>query len=440
MPARRRKTRLSEQGRVEMRSATADGCRMRSLFVDKMIRASRSPDERGGIGSNASGSPLGLRMASATAVLREGDDTALRTRRMAFLCRQNAGKTVLFAASRLLIGSCGGCPAACYRGSHMGLEHRRYLNSALLSSVLSKLPAVVRNAISVSGCDVAVAGLTSAEPWFRWKFFDALSERRPRGPAGDLCFVRSQPESFLVNLNDRTGPSKELFVLARQTEFDKFELAMGLVQQRRPRPTILMDVGGNIGTICIPAVARGLVERAVAIEPNPLNCRLLKANAVLNGVADRIRLFEAAAGAVDGETLSLEIVADNAGGHWISTSQEAREHSSDRIEVASVRLDSLLPPDDASAALVWMDVQGFEGHALTGAKTILDRRTPIVAEFDPGALARADGYAPFREALSKYSGFYDLSGPEAFHPIASLDALRQAMQSNRSFTDLLFVD
>jgi FkbM family methyltransferase len=321
----------------------------------------------------------------------------------------------------------------------MGLEHRRYLNSPLLSSVLSKLPAAIRNAISVSGGDIAVASLTSPEPWFRWNFFDALSERRPRGPAGDLCFVGSQPESFLVNLNDRTGPSKELFVLARQTEFDKFELAMRLVQQRSAKPTILLDVGGNIGTICIPAISRGLVERAVAIEPNPLNCRLLQANAALNGVADRIRLVEAAAGSINGQTLILEIVADNAGGHWISNSQTSKDNSSDRIEVASVRLDSLLTPEDAGAALVWMDVQGFEGHALTGAKELLDRRIPIVAEFDPGALDRADGYGLFRDALVEYSGFYDLSAPETFHPIASLDALRQAMLTKSAFTDILIL-
>ncbi len=35
--------------------------------------------------------------------------------------------------------------------------------------------------------------------------------------------------------------------------------------------TSLIDIGANIGTICIPAVKCGLFDRAIAIEPEPLN-------------------------------------------------------------------------------------------------------------------------------------------------------------------------
>ena len=47
---------------------------------------------------------------------------------------------------------------------------------------------------------------------------------------------------------------------------------------------LLIDIGSNIGVICIPAVKRGLFRSAIAIEPEPFNYRLLCTNIQLNGL------------------------------------------------------------------------------------------------------------------------------------------------------------
>ena len=47
---------------------------------------------------------------------------------------------------------------------------------------------------------------------------------------------------------------------------------------------IFLDIGANIGVICIPAVSRGLVEEAIAIEPESENFKLLKLNISLNNL------------------------------------------------------------------------------------------------------------------------------------------------------------
>jgi FkbM family methyltransferase len=322
----------------------------------------------------------------------------------------------------------------------MGLEHRRYLDVGFLSSLLGKLPSPLKDRVSAPGESIAAAGFESDDPWFRWRFFDALSNG-PNPDDDNFFFVGSKPEPFLINLRDRWGPSKEFFVLKRQTEFDKFLLAVELLNKRQRRFEVLLDVGGNIGAICVPATARKLFSRAIAIEPHPANCRLLRANAALNGVQDCIQVIEAAAGPSDNEMLQLELSEDNWGDHRIFVSKEPGRHREvrrKRIEVPSVRLDSILEPEERAHALIWMDVQGFEGHVLRGARELLADRPPLALEFCPSTMQSADGFDALREAVSHYEGFYDLAHPEIFRPIAQLDDLFNELGlADEAFTDIL---
>ena len=69
----------------------------------------------------------------------------------------------------------------------------------------------------------------------------------------------------------------------------------------------MVDVGANIGPICIPAVTRGYVQQAVAVEPNPDNCRLLRVNVALNGLHNKIAVEECALAPVGMMSLPLEL-------------------------------------------------------------------------------------------------------------------------------------
>ena len=107
-------------------------------------------------------------------------------------------------------------------------------------------------------------------------------------------------------------------------DFQKFEAANRLLREHwvvgpdAPLP-VLIDVGANVGSICIPAVKRELVNRCIAIEPDPENFRLLKVNAALNGVDDRIDTRQMAVGATsDRVSVLLESVA---GGYFIEGQQ-----------------------------------------------------------------------------------------------------------------------
>lgn len=159
-----------------------------------------------------------------------------------------------------------------------------------------------------------------------------------------------------------------------------------------PRRGVFVDVGANIGTTCLPALHVHEFRRAIAIEPEQSNARLLAANAALNGLSERITIHQVAASDRTG-TLRLSIHPSNSGGHRVTEGAGQ--------EVAATTLDSLLEAEGVSPAdvgLLWIDVQGHELAVLRGAGSLLAARVPFVveqtlpSELEWGELTR--GYVP----------------------------------------------
>ena len=75
--------------------------------------------------------------------------------------------------------------------------------------------------------------------------------------------------------------------------------------------------------------------------------------------------------------------------------------------------DGVIDPD--RAGMLWLDVEGHEGHVLAGARALTERGVPIVFEFHPAALeVRGDRHAVHEVAETCYTHFIDLrrSDPE----------------------------
>jgi FkbM family methyltransferase len=205
----------------------------------------------------------------------------------------------------------------------------------------------------------------------------------------------------------------------------------------------LVDVGANIGIVCVSAVRRGLARRAIAIEPVPQNYRLLVANIHLNGVADRISHHALALGSSSDETLTFELSPDNSGDHRVSVAEEDGlfgERQRVLIRVHSTRLDDLVGDLDPRSSLVWMEAQGYEGHILVGAPRALNARVPVVAEFCPYLMRRSGSYTPFVRAVGSYRFWSDLS-QSGMRSVAaspeSLDHLAEQLGDGGAYTDLL---
>jgi len=174
--------------------------------------------------------------------------------------------------------------------------------------------------------------------------------------------------------------------------FESFEAAMRILDNPLD---ILVDVGANIGSISIPAVARGYAKQALAVEPDRLNFRTLMANIYLNDLQERMTGLNSALGANPDDVLEFQLSPDNKGDHRVRATDSPGafgEEGWPRVSVPSTNLDSLIEPhrllSNPKQALIWMDVQGWEPRVLAGAQQILKKAIPFVIEFWPYALKR----------------------------------------------------
>jgi FkbM family methyltransferase len=239
----------------------------------------------------------------------------------------------------------------------------------------------------------------------------------------------------------------------REFEYDKIEKAVALLRADVPErlgAPWMVDVGANIGTVCIPLVRDAIFARALALEPEPRNHAYLVQNVRANGGDDAITVLNAALSSTNG-SMPMELAFDNYGDHRIRVATPTTSHpvcrEQDRavIEVPVHRLDDLLPalalsPEDVG--VLWIDVQGHEHHVLDGAEKIVASGVPVVAEFWPYALARAgrDAGAYVDLIRERFRWFYDLEAAvPARCPTTDAKALLERYRADTVFTDLVLV-
>jgi len=169
----------------------------------------------------------------------------------------------------------------------------------------------------------------------------------------------------------------------------------------------ILDIGGNIGITSIGMLHTGEFARAVSIEPEPNNFALLQYNVALNGFEDRILCLPFAVSDRPGEVL-FELSTDNFGDHRVKVESvssqqlgisELYQESKRKVtRVPAKTLDSIMEdlPQDwvEDLAVIWMDIQGYEGHVFRGASALLARGLPTVTEVWPYGLLRAGTELP----------------------------------------------
>jgi FkbM family methyltransferase len=312
---------------------------------------------------------------------------------------------------------------------------RRTLSATdrLISWLKSPFPAKLHSVLVRA---IGVAKIFDGET-FRRAYFDTLDPNR------QFSVSTHGSEKYVV-LNSDKAISRALFIKG-SFDFDKVEKVISVMSavNKAFKLETLIDVGANIGTVCIPAVKRGLAANAIAIEPEPLNYRVLVANIFLNDLADKIKTYHLALGSKDNQTLELELSAGHSGDHRIHVANETGTVSSGKItSVKSETFDSVVPAVDRNSCLVWMDTQGYEGFILQGAQNIIRAQVPMVVEFWPEGMKRMRSYPALKEALLKYSEYYDLSD-EHPRPVPitqkSVDALYERLGETGQWTDVLLI-
>lgn len=204
---------------------------------------------------------------------------------------------------------------------------------------------------------------------------------------------------------------------------DKAEQAFTLLQRENcldASRNCLIDVGANIGTVCIDMVRQNRFARAIAIEPDPANFALLQRNIQQNGLNDRITPLAIGLSS-ERATVTFEQSGNNYGDHRVrlavaasDTTPNAFSEEQWRTTTIEVkRLDDVLAERNimpSEVALLWIDVQGHEWHVLQGAKNTITSEVPVLAEFWPYGLTKA-GVTPeaFTALLAElFSHFLDL--------------------------------
>jgi FkbM family methyltransferase len=168
---------------------------------------------------------------------------------------------------------------------------------------------------------------------------------------------------------------------------------------RSAQRDVVLDVGANIGMIGIALVKHGWFRRAIAFEPEPCNFQLLTRNVHQNGYDEAIDCRQLALSCEAGH-LDLVLDQGNSGGHFIQTAVESPTTTlagstlaSSSVRIKTVTCDEILAADFSRLAdrigLVWVDIEGHEGHFLQGAAATLARGVPVVSEFFPKAIERS---------------------------------------------------
>lgn len=276
----------------------------------------------------------------------------------------------------------------------------------------------------------------------RDRFFEAAAKFTP------LVAVDSLESRFIVSTADE-AVGRRLFRGRRRGEMvtlaHTIEILKALGQGHWVLGTTFLDLGANIGTSAITALRSHDFERAVACEPEPENYRLLRVNAAMNDVEDILTALQAAVSDSRG-TAALALDPLNSGGHFVANGDSAHE----TVTVETVSVDYLIKRgvvDAGVVGLIWIDAQGYEGHIVKGASSLLDRGVPIVLEFHPLMLQRTGGRAMLEEIIpARYTHFIDLRGVESgdpptfqLQPAGDLAALGASLEASEGshFTDIL---
>jgi FkbM family methyltransferase len=213
-----------------------------------------------------------------------------------------------------------------------------------------------------------------------------------------------------------------------------------------PDRTTFIDAGANIGTTTTTFLRNGVFEHAVAVEPESSNFALLERNVRQNGLHDRVLCVPVALGDTPGD-LVLELSPTNFGDHRIRMTTADGEYQEAHRSTRTIRverLDDLLNREDRfglrSVGLLWMDVQGFEGHVLRGSQGLLAQGVPVELEFWPYGMERA-GTTPeafLRLLAGPFARFIDLRDPdERVLPIAAVRDLYARYAGRDGATEIL---
>ena len=165
--------------------------------------------------------------------------------------------------------------------------------------------------------------------------------------------------------------------------------------------SVLLELGGNIGTQTCYFALSGAYDRIVSVEPDPRNFRLLAINVADNGLQEMVTAVNCAAGDRGGQ-LDFYLNHKNHG-----KSSALRQSATDeKISVPVLPVGDILQQagiDPADIGLIWMDIEGYEPVACRSMQALMARKVPLYMEFTPAFYGKDQAKA-FIADLARHYG------------------------------------
>ena len=209
---------------------------------------------------------------------------------------------------------------------------------------------------------------------------------------------------------------------------------------------IALDIGANIGLTALVLASLAPRGRVVAAEPSPRTAQALRETLALNRLAGRVAVEECAVADRPGEAEFHFDSAHSAGSKLVNEATMDRARlASAPVRVPVTTVDALveahaLPRVD----LVKVDVEGFEGDVLDGARATIARHRPaFILEFNAWTLLcnrNANPRAVLEDWLARFPfvhAFRGMQAPERVRPEDALAFLHDHLVKRKCADDLV---
>ncbi len=286
--------------------------------------------------------------------------------------------------------------------------------------------------------------------------FRKLQWERVRGGAGRAARVLTVPTANgILSFSNMDLHNARALYVQRAWEIDLITRSMDYLKREgwigTPSTDVMIDVGANIGMICIAMLRRGHFSRALAFEPGPENFAFLERNIHQNGMADRIHAFQCALSDSSGE-VEIELSESNYGDHRVRSVDVQAPALMDEEGRAVVRVpartldETLASPglvDRNRIGLVWVDTQGHEGQFFRGARATIGLGMPVLSEFWPYGILRSglgrDGYAETVRSMFTHFVVVDAEGGKMErHNAADIATLFDANPRPEQYLEVIY--
>lgn len=248
------------------------------------------------------------------------------------------------------------------------------------------------------------------------------------------------PVRFIVNTRDPIA--KRLFVKRSQSNIRllrKAALALRQIDDIDLAATSFVDISAGIGLQAIAAIRQLDFGSAVALEGSPERYRLLKINALLNEVEDRIVAIHSLVAAEPSLT-GLDV--RKVGRERVVSLEERPPKEGKVVAVETTTLADLISDgriDPATVGLVSVGNFDPEGSPLEAAAPLLERSVPLLMRLRTESLEDPRTLERLQEMLGNhYPRIVDLDtvkrAPIA-HPADMLGTLAERVRSARDASD-----